>query len=112
MILHNSMALLSAESANEIAFLFNAYNAMVGINGCRVVHSESNLILQLGDGEQEASSPVPQVPYIKAGDSDTYFSASKLNILIAAYNKIMSSSGDGIITPHITGNGSVIDVKI
>jgi hypothetical protein len=110
MIRTDSMALLSAESANEIAALFNAFNAMVGINGCRVVHGQSNLVIQLGDGEQGAKSPVPEVPMIEPGDSDTYFSASKLNVLIAAYNKIVSSVGDGVIGVRLLTAGAVVVV--
>jgi hypothetical protein len=106
------MALLSAESANEIAALFNAFNAMVGINGCRIIHSESNVLMLLGDGPQDASFALPPIPMIQAGDTNTYLSADNMNRMIWAYNKIMASMGDGIITPFLGSGSPVIDVKL
>lgn len=109
MIRDDNMALLSAESANEIATLFNAFNSMVAVNGVSVIHSESNLRLVAGEVEQ-AANPLPRVPYIEQGSTDTYFSASKLNVLIAAYNKIMAAEGLPNASFFITEGGVIVSV--
>lgn len=111
MIREDNMALLSAESANEITFLFNAFNSMVGLNGASVIHGESGAKIILGDANQ-AANPIPRVEPIKAGASDTYLSSERLNVLISAYNKIMSFRGDGIIEPKMNEGAIVIDVKL
>jgi hypothetical protein len=109
MIRDDNMALLSAQSANEIATLFNAFNSMVAINGVSVVHGEANLKLVAGEVGQ-AANPIPRVELIEPGSSDTYLSASKLNVLIAAYNKIMSSEGLENARFYITEGGIKVSV--
>ena len=111
MIQNNSMALLSAESANEIATLFNAFNSIVGINGATVVHSDGRIQFLLGEFDQGAK-PTPILEMIQEGDTDTYLSATKMNQMLWAYNRIMSSTGDGIIEPKLVDGGIVIDVLL
>lgn len=111
MIQHNNMALLSAESANEIAFLFNAFNSMVGINGATVLHGDSSAKILVGDFNQ-AANPYEPIPMIQAGDTETYLSASRINLMIRAYNRIMAFQGDGIIEPKLSDGGPCIDVLL
>lgn len=109
MIRNDNLALLSEESANEIAFWFNAYNSMVAINGASVIQADGNIFLKLGDFDQSAN-PTVRVELIKAGSSDTFLSAARLNALIHAYNRIMSSRGDGIVEPRISDGSACIVV--
>ncbi len=111
MIRDDNMALLSAQSANEIATLFNAFNSMVGINGASVIHGQGGSVIQLGDVAQ-AANPFEPIEMIQAGDDDTYLSAARLNRMVDAYNKIMAFRGDGIIEPKLSDGAIVIDVKL